>query len=413
VSDSCQSLKHLPFFEELAKSEDHDPTWKPVAAGLVVMRLLDEWIVEGSAVTQADSWGVAAVREAIAAVPETTPLRRILSAIVDGMVSASVGDIHALSPRLMAFAQALEYEARWSVAADVYETIVAHADPTDDADLVVSAHIQLAACLRQTGDLDGSAASYGAAGRVASAAGDLFGVLRARVGDAKTAIARGNMPRAEAILESTIAGAQNEGLRSVQSQALHERALVAGLRGQFEPSIKFAYAALELAPSQREKDRILNDIATSFMYLGLLDVARDGYLVLASTAQEQYVRWLAELNLIEIAAKQGAELQFDKYRRDLENADFSPQLRIVYLTHVGRGYHAMGQSTNGIPYLERATELAEEYGFNQMLFEAEQALAEARSRAATVTVVAPTSIAQPIREIIVAIGEMKSLAGVR
>ena len=54
------------------------------------------------------------------------------------------------------------------------------------------------------------------------------------------------------------------------------------------------------------------------------------------------MRWNSELNLIEIAAKQGAELQFDRYRRDLESADFSPQLRIVYLTHVGRGYHALG-----------------------------------------------------------------------
>ena len=33
------------------------------------------------------------------------------------------------------------------------------------------------------------------------------------------------------------------------------------------------------------------------MYLGSVDVARDAYLVLAATAQEQYVRWRSDLNL--------------------------------------------------------------------------------------------------------------------
>ena len=62
------------------------------------------------------------------------------------------------------------------------------------------------------------------------------------------------------------------------------------------------------------------------------------------TAQEQYIRWMAELNLMELAATQGIELQFDKYRRDLESADFTPLLRVTYLLHVGRGYHTLGQS---------------------------------------------------------------------
>jgi hypothetical protein len=112
--------------------------------------------------------------------------------------------------------------------------------------------------------------------------------------------------------------------------------------------------------------------------LGLFDVARDAYLVLAATAQEQYVRWLAEINLMELAAQQQSELQFDKYRRDLESADFTPQLRITYLMHVGRGYMALDQSDAAIPYLERAVELASGLRLNQMLFEAEEMLSQAK-----------------------------------
>ena len=72
-----------------------------------------------------------------------------------------------------------------------------------------------------------------------------------------------------------------------------------------------------MSNNQRDRDRTLANIATGFRYLGLMDVARDAYLVLASTAQEQYIRWMSELNLMELAALQGMELDFDKYRRDL------------------------------------------------------------------------------------------------
>ena len=51
---------------------------------------------------------------------------------------------------------------------------------------------------------DAAAAAYEQASRVALAAGDMIGVLRGRIGDAKIAMARGNMPQAESILDETI-----------------------------------------------------------------------------------------------------------------------------------------------------------------------------------------------------------------
>jgi tetratricopeptide (TPR) repeat protein len=376
--ESTSGPQHIAFFEELAKLEETDSSWKSVSAGLVVLRLVDEWIASGSNAVRCDSWSVNAVREAIASVPETTPLRRILTAVVDGVVSLSTGDAHSLNPRLMAYGQSLEFEDKWALAQDVYETILANADPVEDADLVVSAFIQLAFCRRTRGDIDGAAVAYEQASRVALAAGDLIGVLRGRLGDAKIATARGNMPQAESILDETIARSQAHGLDDVRARALHDRAYVAALRGQHSRAIRFSYEALELTRGNRERDRTLNNIATGFRYLGLFDVARDAYLVLAATAQEQYVRWLAEINLMELAAQQQSELQFDKYRRDLESADFTPQLRITYLMHVGRGYMALDQSDAAIPYLERAVELASGLRLNQMLFEAEEMLSQAK-----------------------------------
>ncbi|MGH7618259.1 MAG: hypothetical protein ACREPM_13625 [Gemmatimonadaceae bacterium] len=312
----------------------------------------------------------------------------------------------------MAYGQALDYEARWPLAADIYETVVAHADPVNDADIVVPAFIQLAYCRRMLSEYDRAAAAYDAASRVAHAAGDLIGVLRGRLGEAKIAIARGNMPKAESILENTIERAETHGLDNIRSRALHDKALIAGLTGNHERAVQLAYNALECSPTATERDRIVGDIATGLRYLGLHDAARDGYLVLAMTAQEQYVRWMSELNLMELAAIQGVELQFDKYRRDLESIDFSPVLRVTYLLHVGRGYHTLGQPEAGIRYLERALEVAEQNHLNQLVFECEGALVDARRRGLRRVETRPESIDAGVQTVVDGIHRMRELAGV-
>ena len=248
-------LRHVAFFEELGKLDESNSEWRSVAAGLVVMRLVDRWIQDGVVAT--DGWGGHAVRESVAEIPATTPLQRILASIVDRIIDATRVDMRALSPRLMAYGQALEYDAKWHLASDVYETIIDHADPNEDADLLATAYIQLGSSLRNIGALGAASMAYEKAHDVAVAAGDMIGVLRARIGEAKVAIARGNMPNAEHILDDTIDRAAGEVFADVRSRALHDRATVAGLRGQYDHAIQFAYSALNLSTSQRERDRIL------------------------------------------------------------------------------------------------------------------------------------------------------------
>lgn len=406
------SMRHLAFFEALGTTDESDPSWRSLSAGLVVMRLVDEWVEEGPDAVAAGSWGVKSVRDAIAQISNNTPLRRVLSAVVDAVVAASPNDTHTLNPRLMAYGQALEYEARWQLAVDVYKTIVAQADPVDDADIVVSACIQMAFASRMMEDLETAARAYARASEVATTAGDSMGALRGRLGDAKIAMARGNMPAAESILEATIAAAQTHGFRDLESRALGDRAYIAGVTRQYDRAIRFAYAALEITTDERDRDRFLNNIATGFRLLGLFDTARDAYVILAATSQEQYVRWLAELNLMELAAQQRLELQFDKYRRRLDVADFSPFLRVTYLLHVGRGYHCLDRAETGIPYLEEAIDTASKHKMNQLMFEAEEALLQARRRQSTSIPTASVSVELAIRDIIDGVQRMKLMAGV-
>src|SRR3712207_3283045 len=114
-----------------------------------------------------------------------------------------------------------------------------------------------------------------------------------------------------------------------------------------------------------ERDRILNDLATAFMRLGVLSAARDAYLVLTVTAQEQFTRWIATINLMEIAARSGAETLFERHRRELAGAPLPPMLAVDYHIAAGEGYQRLGRTDVACGRLQRALAVAAERHFNQ------------------------------------------------
>lgn len=408
-----RTLKHLAFFEELASLDESDSNWRGVSAGLVVLRLIDAWVEDGADAVLGDAWGVRAVRAAIEEIPAGTPTRVILGGVVDALERSAPNDMHAVAPRLIAYARALEFESRWSLAADVYRAVIAHAHPIEDSDFAIDAHIQLGVCLRQVGDLDSAEAAYRTAGQIAGATGDLVGVVRARVGEGKVALARGNLPRAERLLDDAIVDATGPTMRGVRVMARHDRAHVAALRGDYEFTIKLAYQALEEAELPIERDRLLSDIGAAFNDLGVYSAACDAFLVLTVTAQEPYVRWTATLNLLEIAQKSGTEPLFERYRRELADVTLPPRLAADYHLYVGQGLVKFGQPAEGIAAFERALEIATEHGFNQTAFQIESVLAEARRaersrQAAESTWVAPS---EELDGIVRALREMRQEVG--
>jgi len=369
------SLRHLPFFEEVATHEEHEAEWRAATAGLVVLRLFDAWLEEGASAVVPDSWNVRAVRTAIEEMDDGTPMRAILGSIVDAMQTSKGANTHEAMPRLMAYGRALEYDGRWALAVDVYDSVIAHTHPVEESDTAIAANLQRGFCLRTLGRFEEAQVAYTAAGAVAESVGDMIGVLRGRIGDAKLAVARGNLPYAETVLDETIAAAAQHGVTAVHSRALHDRAMVAGLRGNHELTIQLAYEALRESETPAERDRILSDIGTAFHMLGIRSAARDAFLVLSTTAQEQYTRWMAMLSLMTIAAEDGFEPVFLQFRRSLASAPLPPELRTEYYLRLGRSHRALGQDDPSQIAFAKAVQLAEHHGFNTLLFEAEQLLA--------------------------------------
>ena len=383
--DNTHGARHLPFFAALAELEDGDADWRSVSAGLVVLRLVDSWIEEGAAAVAADGWGIRSVEATIEEMPVGVPARTVLRTIVDAVRTSSASDMHAIAPRLMAYARSLDLDAKWALSADVYQTVISHVHPIDESDVAITAHIRLAFSLRELGQIDRSASAYDDASVLAQSVGDMVGVLRAQIGRARIAVTRGNLPDAERHLDDAITRAGSEGLPEVRAVALQERANVAYLRGNYDSAVRLAYEALRDTQDPINRDRLLVDIAGSFYMLGARSVARDAYLILEATAQEQYQRWVAAINLMEIAAAEGATTIFERYRRNLLEQPLTPVLQAQLHLHIGAGYQDLGKPLAARAALNRACELGERYQLNQLLFAAEQRLATISDQAATRT----------------------------
>ena len=412
VSETTETLRHSAFFTELSTLEDADPSWRSVTAGLVVLRLVDAWVEEGAGVVAADSWGVRSVRAAIEDMPEGMPARTLLAGVVEALTSSRGGDLHAVAPRLMAYARSLDLDARWRLAADVYETILSHVHPIEDADVAVNALLRRGHCLRQLGALAEATAVYATAAEVATKASDMIGALKARIGEAKVLMEKGNLPAADALLDATATEAGTLALSEVRSAATHDRSHVAYLRGHYDAAVRFAYDALRESTNEHERERILNDLATAFSTLGVKSAARDAFMIIAATAREQYLRWAATINLMELAADEGIRLQFERYRQQLSNSELPPLLQVQFELHVGRGYHAMGEAGLAQTWLERAAGTAAAHSFNKLVFEAEDALEKNARPAQPRTPAAPFEVSEDVDQIANEIRELRELAGV-
>ncbi|MDB4911510.1 MAG: hypothetical protein JWO39_2333, partial [Gemmatimonadetes bacterium] len=371
MSTNARPLSHMPYFERLSELANDSADWRSVSAALVVLRLFDSWMQEGAGVVAQDAPGLQAVRDQIASMDVRDSNRRLLASIVESMVTAQDPRMVTVAPRLMAFGRALQHAANWPLAADVYRTVLAYASPVEDSDTVIGANMQLGRCLRVLAEWEEALSCFGAASQVAMMTDDMIGILRARIQEAHVAIDRGNLPYAETLLDQTILQAKESGLPEIRATAMHDRAHLASRRGRNEEALALQFEALKGVRNQMARDRVLNDLGASFLQLGVYSAARDAFLVVAATAHEQYLRWTAVINLLDVAVHERREPLFEQYRRDLEDVTLPPALAAYYYIYVAQGHRSFDQLPLATAAITRAIEIARSNQLGQAQFEAE------------------------------------------
>jgi tetratricopeptide (TPR) repeat protein len=371
-------IRHQIYFDTLGSMQEDSASWRSVFAGLSVLRLVDAYDPARPTNTPANWAQLHAVRTAIEQMSEGDAVRGVLTCVLEEITTRSKID-DTVCAALMGYGRALDYEAAWSLATDVFSTVAALAKPERNARLAVEANIAVGGTARRNGDWEASARAYSQAAYIADILGDHPGVLAVQVGIANTYLAKGNFPDAQTILDDVIVQARDQHLAEIQSHALHSRGVLASRRGEHADGLKLAYEALNLSGKLADKDGILEDIAAMFVQLGMHDSARDAHLVLSATAQTKFVRWSATLNLMELASLDGIEPTFDTYARELAKAPMGAWIRSHYLLFLGEGFDRFGRQDLAIETLTEAARFAETNQIHQIAFKAQAALERVRS----------------------------------
>ncbi|MFL5501985.1 MAG: tetratricopeptide repeat protein [Gemmatimonadaceae bacterium] len=366
-------IRHQVYFDRLGSMREDSPLWRSVFAGLSVLRLIDSYVETGASVDPTNWAQLHSVRSAVDNVSDGDPMRGVLTTVLEeANKRAAVDEVVCAS--LLQYGHALDYEASWGLAVDVFSTVAKLARPEKNPRLAVEANILVGGSARRNGDWEISARAYSQAAYIADTVGDREGVLTVQVGIANTYMAKGNLPQAQTILDDVIIQAQDRAMADVHGRALHARAALAARQGKHAEGLKLAYEALGHIRKPAQRDEVLDDMGAMFTLLGRYDAARDTHLILANTAQTKLVRWSASLNLMELASLDGQELAFDTYSRELAREPLNPWLRAHYLLFLGEGFARFGRYEAAEDALSEASVFADVNQLHELAFKAQSAL---------------------------------------
>jgi tetratricopeptide (TPR) repeat protein len=413
-------LPHLAYLEALAQCTEEDARWHSVTAGYAVMQLFDGWAGHDGSGLPPSVMELRRVRKRLAAVPEKDPIRRCLTQLIDVIEHAGPGlDEPALRGAevgriLAAYGKLLQYEASWSLSRDVFETLVSYTQLIDDEERLLDSMLQVGFSLRMLAKFDEARDAYGRLRDTAALLESEQYLLLSELGFAKIAIERGNLPAAAGMLDQIITEATEEEHTGIRAKALMERSRVASQLGDYASALTLGHEALQHATDPMERDRILNNLGVTLMELGLLDQARDANLVLVATAQEANIRWLAEINLMELAYLEQREPVFEHHRRKLADLVLPPYIEAVYFETIARGFRQFDRLPEATVAFEKMLKVAERHELNEFVIKAEAALRDvAAVRSQLEKTPRRRAEEQPpeVQNVVRAIAEMRSLAG--
>jgi tetratricopeptide (TPR) repeat protein len=401
-------IRHQVYFDTLGSMREDTPSWRAVFAGLSVLRYVDSC---GSASAPPGWVELHSVRDAIEEMSEGDVIRGVLTSVIDALAEKKLVD-EAVCTALLSYGRALDYEASWGLATDVFSTVAAIVRPEKNARLAVEANVAAGGAARRNGEWGISARAYSQAAYIADTLGDRPGVLTVQVGIANTYLAKGNLPQAQAILDDVIVQAGDLNLPDVQADALHARAALVARQGNSAEGLKLAHEALGMMVKPAARDFVLEDIAGMFTELALFDAAREAHLLLVATAQSKVVRWSATLNLMELASLEGMESAFDHYAVELARTPLGPWLRSHFLLFLGEGFYRFGRGDAAINALEEAVRFAQSNQIHQTAFKAESALVAARSapKATPQFVAPPAWVPDDVGDVVRTISELRKAA---
>jgi len=364
-------VRHMAFFRAASAETEGSMEYKTVLAGLLVLRLLDKWRSRVDGDRELKFHEFVAVKRAVEAIADS-PVRRILGEIVNTISAFTDGSADTRVPKLIAYAQLLEHDARHDVSADVYLTAIELT--TGDKELLPLCYQRAGVCLRHLGSIDRAAGLYREGLAVAAENGDQFWLLKLRISTALLEYHKGDFPEAERQLDAIIADADAIG-SPVAAEARHERGQVAYARDQDALAAEYYYAAMKSFVDPDKKLRAMHDLATALADLGHLDYARTVLSAIRNSTYSQVeVVNSAGLNLMRVAVLAGEQVKFDQLRRELADERLTGYQLAHYHVFVGQGYLKFGDPGKARDEFAQALTVAQAHRVYKVLIDADELL---------------------------------------
>src|SRR5438874_11579249 len=285
-----------------------------------------------------------------------------------------LGDIRLVGPALFAYAHFLEEELRLDEAVDVLTTLLVVVATRLSAKDAVAAQLRFARVHRKLNRFDEAEAAYAEAGAMATAAGDRYSALLARIGLANTILGRGNLAEAERRLEGVLADARAVGERDAEARA--EQGIAAALyyMGQSVEAVPHAWRAFELYEEEESRLRALGDVGIMMLTLGDAAGAERALteVVRRSGTQESLTNALVEL--MHCASFRRDHVGFARWRERCEQhlPDMPPNILADFYLKQGIGQARFGRFRRAAELMKQALEVAGEAALHEYEFRIER-----------------------------------------
>ena len=351
---------YINYFTVLSKIRDIDkPEWRTTAAGLVVLRLVDDWFKHGHRLIHTDSPALEVARDVLAQIPRTDILRALLAQILDAVEHADTVETQAANEPLITYAWELQGRGNFDLAQDVIFPLQFRAEAKKDVRTIIKTSAKLGYLLRITGQLDLAEENYNKAMHYARASGDVESEVRATIGRAKLLVLRGAVTYADSQCADAAVRARSIGATMVYSSSLHDQAFVAATQGEYHNALSLYYKVLQ--QENRHPHRVMADLAASLLRVGRISESRHINLVLAVSAQEQSTRWQATNNLMNAAILERDQSAFELYQSALTLTPLPPWLAMGYHQASAIGYRAFGNNVKARNELHKMNMVARKH----------------------------------------------------
>src|SRR5580704_11190010 len=189
-------LAYEAYFDALAPLKTTSDAWKSIMAGLVVLRLVDDWLGSGSLAIAENPANVHAARDAVARMPESDPLRPPLCDLIDIVAQSEQSTVQAVAATMLDYGRLLQFADRWTLARDVFVSLLKWSSIKRDQQTVARTARRLGLVLRRLDQLDASDSAYAIAVQTSSDIKQPSIFLRVRMGLALNLLDRSNFAAA-------------------------------------------------------------------------------------------------------------------------------------------------------------------------------------------------------------------------